>query len=364
MSVIDVEALLAPISAEAPAGADVEFDPAFFELDQLAQGTPERVMGDEVKPAEEPDFKEVKAKALALFEKTRDLRVAMILAAALLKEDGLVGFRDGVAVVKGLIERMWDQFFPALDPSDNNDPTIRVNILKGFDGDDQAGDTCKFKLRLRAAPLTDSQRVGRFSYRDIQVARGEVPAPLPKEGQQLPPPPDIKLITAAFEDTATESLQAVQATLAEISDLLTAIDTALLEKVGAGVGPDMTGLKDLIKAAGNAVAEQLAKRGVGEAPVAEGASADAGGGGVGGGGALPRPGGVALTGEISSRTDVLRVLDKICEYYERFEPTSPVPIFMQRAKRLVTMNFVDLIKDLAPEAMSKIDVFTGAPPSS
>jgi hypothetical protein len=32
---------------------------------------------------------------------------------------------------------------------------------------------------------------------------------------------------------------------------------------------------------------------------------------------------------------------------------------MQRAKRLVTMNFVDLIKDLAPEAMAKIEVFTG-----
>jgi len=59
---------------------------------------------------------------------------------------------------------------------------------------------------------------------------------------------------------------------------------------------------------------------------------------------------------------VVRVLDKICEYYERFEPTSPVPIFMQRAKRLVTMNFVDLIKDLAPDAMSRIEVFTGPPP--
>ena len=68
---------------------------------------------------------------------------------------------------------------------------------------------------------------------------------------------------------------------------------------------------------------------------------------------------VALSGEISSRSDVIRVLDKICEYYERFEPASPVPIFMQRAKRLVTMNFVDMIKDLAPEAMAKIEVFTG-----
>ena len=55
------------------------------------------------------------------------------------------------------------------------------------------------------------------------------------------------------------------------------------------------------------------------------------------------------------------MLDKICEYYEQYEPTSPVPIFMKRAKKLVTMNFVDLMKDLAPEAMAKIEVFTGEP---
>ncbi len=359
MSVIDVDALLKEISADAPAGADVEFDPAYFALEKLAQGTPESVMGDEVKPGEEPEFPEVKKAALELFEKTRDLRVAMILTTALLKVDGLAGFRDGVALVKGFIAQLWDQFHPKLDPTDNNDPMIRVNILKGFDGDGSAADICKFKLRVREAVLTDSKRVGRFSYRDIQIAKGEVPPPPAKEGQQAAPPPDMKLIEAAFEDTAVEHLQALQATVGEIIDLLTGVDAALTEKIGAGQGPDMTGLKDVLQLLQGVVQEQLAKRGIGEAPAAaDGAAAEAGGGG---GGPARSGGGVALTGEIASRSDVIRVLDKICEYYAQYEPTSPVPIFMQRAKRLVTMNFVDLIKDLAPEAMARIDVFTGTP---
>src|SRR5437764_8811168 len=104
MGVIDVDALLAAVSADTPAGADVEFDPAYFALEKLAQGTPESVMGEEVKPAEDPDFPEVKTAALELFTRTRDLRVAMILAAALLKTDGLAGFRDGVMLVKGFVE--------------------------------------------------------------------------------------------------------------------------------------------------------------------------------------------------------------------------------------------------------------------
>ena len=70
----------------------------------------------------------------------------------------------------------------------------------------------------------------------------------------------------------------------------------------------------------------------------------------------------AITGEIASRDDVVKMLDKIIQYYERYEPASPVPIFMNRAKRLVTMSFADLIKDLAPDAASKIAVFTGEKP--
>jgi type VI secretion system protein ImpA len=356
MSIIDVDALSSPISAEAPAGADVEFDPAYFELEKLAQGTPESVMGDEVKPAEEADFREVKKAALALFEKTRDLRVAMILATALLKEDGLAGFRDGVALVKVFIEKLWDQFYPKLDPEDNNDPTIRVNILRGFDGDGSAADLYKFKLRLREAVLTNSkQRIGRFNFRDVQIAKGEIPAPASAEGQA--PPAEMALISAAFEDTATEDLQASQATIQETTDLIAALDTALAEKIGGGMGPDFTSLKDVCQQIKGVLDEQLEKRGLGTPTATAEGEAPA----EGGGGGTARGGGVALTGEIASREDVARVLDKICQYYERFEPTSPVPIFMQRAKRLVTMNFVDVIKDLAPEAMSKIELFTGTP---
>jgi type VI secretion system protein ImpA len=365
MSVIDVDALLKAISPDAPAGADVEFDPAYFALEKLARGTPESVMGDEVKPAEEPDFAEVKKAALDLFSKTRDLRVAMILASALLKQDGLAGFRDGVALLKGFIDQLWDHFYPKLDPSDNNDPTIRLNILKGLEGDLRGGDNSpddlfKFKLRVREAILTNSkQKIGRFSYRDVQIARGELPPPPVKEGTQAPPPPDTALVNAAFKDTASEDLQATQATIREIVELLDGLDAALTAKIGAGQGPDLTPLQSTLNLVQGVVQEQLALRGIGEAPApgqpAAGPAAarsPAGGGGVAG---------VALTGEIASRDDVVRVLDKICEYYQRFEPASPVPIFMQRAKRLVTMNFVDLIKDLAPEAMAKIDIFTGAP---
>ncbi len=168
-----------------------------------------------------------------------------------------------------------------------------------------------------------------------------------------PRSPTWRLINAAFEDTSTEDLAATQQMLKDSVADLVALDKLVSEKAGAGVGADLTGLKDVLNQLSGTVNEQLAKRGMGEA-AAVGGTESAGTGGVRG---------VAISGEIGSRTDVIRVLDKICEYYERFEPASPVPMFMKRAKRLVTMSFVDVIKDLAPEAMQKIDVYSGQQPA-
>jgi len=57
MSVIDVDSLVGEISAEAPAGADVEYDPEYFELEKMARGTPASEIGDAKKEAEEPEWK-------------------------------------------------------------------------------------------------------------------------------------------------------------------------------------------------------------------------------------------------------------------------------------------------------------------
>jgi type VI secretion system protein ImpA len=367
MSVVEVDKLTSELSGDAPGGIDVEYDPQYFELEKLAQGTPESVMGDEVKPAEEPNWSEVKSAGLSLFERTRDLRVAMILAVALLKEDGLAGFRDGLSVLSGFVEKLWDHFYPKLDPEDNNDPTIRVNILKNLNGDGSAADMYKFKNRLREAILTNSkQRIGRFSFRDIQVARGEVPPPAAKPGESAPTPPDMKIINAAFEDTPTEDLIETQSSIDEARNTLKAMDKTLGDKIGAGVGPDVMPVIELLAQIKSVIDEQLAKRGIGDAPAGD---ADAGAGdlpmdALAEDGSAPaasapvaRP--AALAGEVTSRQDVIRVLDKICSYYEKYEPGSPVPIFMRRAKRLVTMNFVDLIKDLAPDANDRINMFIG-----
>ncbi len=53
------------------------------------------------------------------------------------------------------------------------------------------------------------------------------------------------------------------------------------------------------------------------------------------------------------------MLDKICKYYAQNEPASPVPLLLERAKRLVPKNFFEVLEDLAPDGMSQLLMVSG-----
>jgi type VI secretion system protein ImpA len=55
------------------------------------------------------------------------------------------------------------------------------------------------------------------------------------------------------------------------------------------------------------------------------------------------------------------MMDKICGYFETYEPSSPVPLLLQRAKRLVSKSFLEVLRDVAPEGVSQASVVAGVP---
>ena len=62
----------------------------------------------------------------------------------------------------------------------------------------------------------------------------------------------------------------------------------------------------------------------------------------------------ADVGSVSTRQDVLRALDAVMTYYVRSEPSSVVPIVVERAKRLVSMSFLDALADVAPDVVDPV----------
>src|SRR6476620_3977059 len=158
-----LEALLAPVSAATPCGADLEYDPAFAELDRSVQGKPEQQIGNTVVPATDPDWRAVQRQATDLLGRTKDLRVNVHLVNGLLRTQGLAGFTDGVTLLGKLIESYWDGLHPKLDPDDGNDPTMRVNILASLASPATI-------TALRATPMVSSKTLGTFALKDVETA--------------------------------------------------------------------------------------------------------------------------------------------------------------------------------------------------
>ena len=109
MASLSIDSLLEPVRGRRhPAASDMEYEPAFLALQELARGKPEQAMGDKVKPAQEPAWPKVREAAQALFGSTKDLRVAGILYLALLKTAGVAGSRAVWRLIGGLLQRYWD----------------------------------------------------------------------------------------------------------------------------------------------------------------------------------------------------------------------------------------------------------------
>src|SRR5688572_28000844 len=105
---IATERLLESVKPDEPCGPNLEYDAAFTELERIAKGRAEQQIGTTVTEAEEPNWKEVAEKGAKLLESTKDLRVGVHLAKALLRTGGFAGARDGLAILAGMVQKYWD----------------------------------------------------------------------------------------------------------------------------------------------------------------------------------------------------------------------------------------------------------------
>lgn len=332
----DLEALRAPLDEGAPCGPDLEYDPVFQALEQAGAGTPERQYGDKVFPAEPPDWPSVREHALALAGRTRDLRVAVWLVRCGARGQGLAGALRGLQLVQGLLERQWDHLHPQLDATDDNDPTMRLNALLPL----YAPDGALADLRLAAvAPVR-----GGLTLRDLELGLGRAE---PLEGEVLP-----------TEAGVLEGLRALVDKHPEVAETLTAAAAAaraIAETVQSAVGsraPDAAPLVRLLAAGADAVARLQGGDAGAETTDDTGAPASYDTGGA-------RTSGGAAGGALRTRADAARELERIATWIEQNEPSSPAPLLIRRAQRLMNMSFIEIIRDMASNGLDQVETIAG-----
>ncbi len=132
---LDLDKLLESYGDDEPSGPDMEYEPEFSELTIAAQSKAEQQVGDKVIAAEDADYTEVLKIGPKILKKSKDLRVAVIMAEAALNRDGFASFGQVLEYISRVLDEHWDTVHPQLDADDDNDPTERVNSLVGLIGD-------------------------------------------------------------------------------------------------------------------------------------------------------------------------------------------------------------------------------------
>ena len=310
----------------AACGENLEYDEEFRAMEKAAAGRPATQFDPEDVP---PDWRAVLAHCQSLFERTRDLRVALYWTRAQLHMEGAATLPEGVRLMHELLSRYWDELHPMLD---EGDAYARVNALNEMASlGSMLGD-------LRESLVLSDRSVGDLRGRDIEIALGNLEPRSSDTGYSRSSVEQMLRDGVRSKPELRDFPAQALARIAEMQQLMR-------ERVGYAAAPELdpliatlTGIRDVLPRADDA------------AP-----AADAAGAGGSEEGEAPRRGAArSLSGSIETRNDALRAIDMVCEYLERTEPTNPAQLLLRRARKLVNKNFVELVRELAPESLNEV----------
>ena len=348
---MDYSRFLEPIPGDDPCGKKMDEDYRYPGLEGMLRG--ER--SDEIQSASEdspsePDingWREIRQIATELLGEGKELRLAVYLALCGLQLEGFPGFRDGLQLIDGLIEKFWENIHPARDPEypeEDDYLTERANIMLCLACTPQVDEPYKVPLRIKKAPLVSS-RVQNCSYSLYDAERAQ---------NAVDGAPTMAQIEAAFleaKEANPEEMERIEAryqAALEAKELVVRLDGTL----GENLGEKAPSLKPALEALDGVVAVMQPILHPEEvAPESDEETAEA----VATGGAPAQK----IQGEISSHADVIKVIDKICAWYLKAEPASPVPLILKRAQGLVGKSFQYILRDVASTGVSQAEELSG-----
>ncbi|AHG20952.1 hypothetical protein Z042_16080 [Chania multitudinisentens RB-25] len=329
-----IECLLAPVAPEVSCGENLEYDADFMRMTQSAAGKPEQQFGDTIIPAEAPDWGAVERLATGLLHRTKDLRVMFFLTLAWTQLRGIQGYADGLQLLYLAIERYWHQLHPLLENDGEHDPMFRLNALA------ELGDNTQLTLAVRAAILLKNGG-GELTLRDACAL-------LDGSKQELPHFPNgLIYLRSALSNSQQANIQAVLA----ITQTLAKLRHAIQLHLGEGALPEMTLLQKTFTCIAQAI-QQPENHLETEPTILPSPEA------------LTRPNeplplGKRDDGQVQSRADALHLLENIKDYFQRYEPSHPAPLMIKRLQKLINLNFLQIVSDLAPDGLRQLEVILG-----
>ncbi len=363
-------------SNSSPAGENCEYQPEFLELMDEAAPRAEVQMGTTVIAARLPDWPAIAQMSMAISQRTRDLRVGVLLTESLAQLHHWSGLAEGLEILWCWTTQLWPSVWPELDRDEQDDPTARLSALAHLLSD-------QFLQRtLYHLPLAEHAALGTLRLRDtITILKGK---------REVARELTAAEIEAFFAETSALELALRLREMDRCCAALEALDEFLNDQPGTQEW-SATRLLELLRRGRELLSKHLSQHRMLDT-IPSAADADQPASSATNAildsarqttanvaiplvsfHASPSPSNqepatalspaVAMPASepslergpalpIRSRDEATAAIDAVSQYFQIHEPASPVPLLLQRAKRLISMNFVELMHELAPnEAM-------------
>ncbi len=331
------------ISEESPSGLNHEDDSEFQNFFFEAEGIPEKYDGQNTSPAEPPEWRNIKKKALGYLKSTKDLKLVSVLVQSILNTEGLLKFEESLSGISSLIINQWSTLYPVLD-EDDGDPIRRLSSL-GYLSDRP------FIINiLKTIPLAKSKRLGIICQKDIESANNF--SSDDNDFEQA-----ILQIKAIFKDCDQNEILSSSKAINNCIDHLNTINDTFITNSSSNYSVDFDALiKTLTQM--QSTYEKYSNVEIQKEETSTQISDDSN---------------MDTTGEeksnshnfkntkLSSRKDIEICLDEMCEYFAKYEPSSPVPLLLKRSKKLLHMNFIDIMKEIATDGLEQVNNLGGIP---
>jgi type VI secretion system protein ImpA len=352
--VIDVEALLTPISEENPSGEYLRYSGIYDQIVDARRADDAMNLGDWQTELKVADYRKVIDLAIpALTSQTKDLQISVWLAEALTKEFGFAGLRDSLKLISGLQDRLWETLHPEIDEGDMEGRANAVSWLESV----------PFTLAVKSVSITGTG----YSYNDWEDSRRfDIPENLDTFGSEDQERYRALAAQAESERRVTSDLWrkskaatrrafceevnfAIEECWAEFNELNRVIE----EKYDRNQMPGLSGLKKTLEDIHSQVKRLLDEKRqeepdeAGETIPVETGTVESENGSADG----ARASALSTSGAIQNRRDALKRLSDIADFFQKTEPHSPISYLVQRAVKWGNMPLdgwlQDVIKDEA-----------------
>ena len=332
---------IAPIQPDNVAGVNVEYDDEFLALMAMLQDRPEQQYGDLVVEASVKDWNAIhQACRNILTYKSKDLVVMGYYTQSAIVLRGVAGLSEGLDIITANIDEYWEQIFPSLiDEEGEYDPDYRINALSLFFSYDG------LIKELKNAPLVKNGLSGKwYLVKEIEELLDGQQDDYP--GGNLRLAVDLRI---AMDDVGSpiSQLQRAHHNIQRIKSIFNT--NGIHEPLKFDVIEQLT--RRILALLDDATQTDNNHRQ--DKPIADTTSR-----------ALAHESPTKLDWsnyQVSSRQDAQFLLEKICQYFERHEPSHPAPLFIRRIQKLMNLNFYEIMRDISPESLDRLDNLVGQP---